>query len=139
VGSELLLLPSVTVLPRDTEGRVLLVRDRAMNAWMTIGGMVEPDEDPALAAVREASEEAGILVELEGILGALGGPQFRLRYPNGDETAYVTIVYGARLIGGVPQADGDETDDVSWFGLSELRKVALTDFARAQFEALALD
>jgi 8-oxo-dGTP pyrophosphatase MutT (NUDIX family) len=139
VGSELLLLPSVTVLPRDTEGRVLLVRDRAMNAWMTIGGMVEPDEDPALAAVREASEEAGILVELEGILGALGGPQFRLRYPNGDEAAYVTIVYGARLIGGVPQADGDETDDVSWFGLSELQNVALTDFARAQFEALALD
>jgi 8-oxo-dGTP pyrophosphatase MutT (NUDIX family) len=139
VGSELLLLPSVTVLPRDAEGRVLLVRDRAMNAWMTIGGMVEPDEDPAFAAVREAREEAGILVELEGIIGALGGPQFRLRYPNGDETAYVTIVYGARLIGGVPQADGDETDDVSWFGLGEMQNVALTDFARAQFEALALD
>jgi 8-oxo-dGTP pyrophosphatase MutT (NUDIX family) len=138
VGSDLLLLPSVTVLPRDADGRVLLVRARATEEWMTIGGMVEVDEDPAVAAIREAQEEAGVTVELDAILGALGGPRFRLRYPNGDQTAYVTIVYAARVVAGAPQPDGDETDHVDWFSPSQLLTLPLTAFAAAQFEALSI-
>jgi 8-oxo-dGTP pyrophosphatase MutT (NUDIX family) len=138
VGSDLLLLPSVTVLPRDADGRVLLVGVRGSDEWMTIGGMVEPDEDPAAAAIREAQEEAGVTVELDAIVGALGGPRFRLRYPNGDQTAYVTIVYAARVVAGVPRPDGDETDRADWFSLSELLTTPLTAFAIAQFEALGM-
>lgn len=55
--------------------------------------MVEVDESPARAATREAREEAGIEVELTRIIDCLGGPEFRLRYTNGDEVAYVSIVY----------------------------------------------
>lgn len=60
LGSELLVLPSVTVLPTDSDGRILLVRNAETGDWMTIGGMVEPDEAPGVAAVREAREEAGV-------------------------------------------------------------------------------
>ena len=56
VGSRLLVLPSVSVLPRDAAGRVLLVRHADSGDWGTIGGFVEPDESPAQAAVREARE-----------------------------------------------------------------------------------
>src|SRR5438876_408008 len=53
IGSELLLLPSVTVLPRDASGRVLLVRHADSGEWGTIGGTIEPGESPTAAAVRE--------------------------------------------------------------------------------------
>ena len=80
----------------------------------------------------------GVTVELDAIIAALGGPQFRLRYPNGDQTAYVTIVYAARVIAGVPRPDGDETDRAEWFSPSEFLTAPLTAFALAQFDALGM-
>ena len=50
----------------------------------------------------------------------LGGPDFRQTYPNGDQVAYVPAVYDARVLGGEPRPDGDETTDVRWWELSAL-------------------
>ena len=135
VGHELLLLPSISVLPRDDAGRILLVRLRD-GGWATIGGFVEPDESPADAAVREAREEAGVDVELGPIVAALGGPEFRVTYPNGDQTAYVAVVYEATVVGGTPEPDDDETDAVAWVAPADLAELDLGPFARATFEAL---
>jgi 8-oxo-dGTP pyrophosphatase MutT (NUDIX family) len=137
VGSELLLLPSVSVLPYDDDGRILLVR-LTDGGWATIGGLVEPDEAPADAAIREAREEAGVDVELGPVLAAVGGPGFRVRYPNGDESAYVAVVYAARVVGGAAAPDHDETDEVGWFSADDLDRLDLAPFARATFEALGL-
>ena len=53
VGHELLLLPSVSVLPVDEAGRVLLVRHAGHDdGWGALGGAVEPGESPAAAAVQ---------------------------------------------------------------------------------------
>lgn len=136
VGHDLLLLPSVSVLCEDDAGRILLVRQRDGGQWGTIGGFVEPDEDPRAAAVREAKEEAGVDVELLGILDVLGGPEFHVTYPNADEAAYVSIVFSARVVGGVERPDGDETIEVAWLGGSELRNADLGPFARASLVAL---
>lgn len=59
VGGELLLLPSVTTLVVDDDGRLLLVRDADSGFWSVIGGAVEIDEAPEDAAVREVEEETG--------------------------------------------------------------------------------
>ena len=100
VGSELLILPSVSVLVRDDENRVLLVRHADSGRWGLIGGAVEVDERPEAAAIRETQEEAGVLVDLTGLVTVLGGPEFRVTYPNGDRAAYVSAVYEARVSGG---------------------------------------
>jgi 8-oxo-dGTP pyrophosphatase MutT (NUDIX family) len=115
IGHDLLLLPSVAVLPIDDVGRVLLVRQIDSGHWATIGGMVEVDEAPEDAALREAREEAGIEARLVRLLTAMGGPDFRGHYPNGDEVAYVSMVYEARVAAGIPLHDGDETSEVRWF------------------------
>ncbi|AYY11733.1 NUDIX domain-containing protein [Actinobacteria bacterium YIM 96077] len=138
IGNDLILLPSVSVLPRDNTDRILLVRQADTGRWGTIGGSVEIDEDPATAAVREAEEEAGVSVELTRLVTVLGGPQFRLTYPNGDQTAYVSIVYEARVVDGSPRPDADETLDVAWFARHELGGVDLGNFARQTFTALGL-
>ncbi len=131
VGHDLLLLPSVAVLAWDDRGRLLLVREAQTGLWQTIGGAIEPDESPAQAAVREAAEEAGVVVELDGIRGVLGGPQFRMTYPNDDLVSYVPTIFDARVVNGEPRPDGEETIDVAWFAPDRLADVALSAFTIA--------
>ena len=120
MGHDLLLLPSTSVLPRDDTGHLLLVRLIDTGNWATIGGAIEPDETPRDGAVREAEEEAGVKVDLGTILGVFGGPEYRVTYPNGDESAYVVTVFDAKVTGGTPRPDGEETSEVGWFKPEEL-------------------
>lgn len=136
IGHDLLLLPAVAVLPRDDRGRVLLVRQTDYGLWGTIGGSVEVDESPETSAVREAAEEAGVTIEITKLVAVHGGPQFRMTYPNGDEVSYVSAIYEARVVGGQPRPDHDETTDVGWFHLNELAELDLGAFARHTFMAL---
>jgi 8-oxo-dGTP pyrophosphatase MutT (NUDIX family) len=138
IGHEYLMVPSVAVLARDDAGRLLLVRDAETGDWQTLGGAVDPDESPRQAAVRESLEEAGVEVRLEGIRDVLGGPQFRLRYRNGDEVGYVPTVFEARVVGGTPTPDGEETTEVGWFAESELAATPLTRFTRDLLVALGI-
>ncbi len=131
LGHELLLAPSVAVLARDPEGRVLMVLNRDTGLWQTIGGMVEPDESPQQAAHREAHEEAAITIELRGVIAVLGGPQFRVTYPNGDHMAYVVTVFDALVTGGDPRPDGEETAAVEWFTTHELSRAQMAEITHA--------
>jgi len=138
VGTELLVLPSVAVLPRDGAGRVLLVRIIDTGQWAVIGGAIDPDESPDDAARREAEEEAGVTVEMGPILGVLGGPEFRMTYPNGDETSYVSTVFAATVTGGSLRPDGDETSEVAWFDLDRLPYEEMSAFTLALLCAVGL-
>ena len=103
VGHELLLIPSVSVLPVDDAGQVLLVRHAGHHdGWAVLGGAVEIGESPAETAIREAREEIGADIRLKKLLDVLGGPDYEVIYPNGDRVAYVTSVYEAEVIAGVP-------------------------------------
>ena len=137
VGHDLLLLPSTSVLPRDGDGRILLVRLIDTGKWATIGGAVELDESPSACAVREAMEEAGIMVELGTILGVFGGPDYRVIYPNGDETAYVVTVFDAAVIDGTPRPDGEETSEVRWFRPEQLPTDQMGGLTKALFRNLS--
>src|SRR5271163_2575667 len=131
IGNELLVLPSAAVFPRDDRGRVLLVRLIDSGLWATIGGGIEPDESPQEAALREAEEEAGVRVQLGPILGVFGGPEYRLTYPNGDQTSYVVTAFDAIVIDGTPTADGDETSAVEWWDPSALPHDQMSTLTRA--------
>jgi 8-oxo-dGTP pyrophosphatase MutT (NUDIX family) len=131
IGNELLVLPSAAVLPRDDRGRVLLVRLIDSGLWATIGGAIEPDESPHDAALREAEEEAGVTLRLGPILAVLGGPEYRMTYPNGDQTSYVVTVFDATIVGGTPTADGDETWAVEWWDPKDLPHDQMSTLTRA--------
>jgi ADP-ribose pyrophosphatase YjhB (NUDIX family) len=136
VGNELLVLPSSCVLPRDDLGRLLLVRQADTGLWSTIGGAIEPGEAPEDGARREALEEAGVEVELRGILAVVGGPGFEMTYPNGDRTAYVAVVYDAVVVGGSPVPDHEETIEVGWFADHELPALTVNALTRNLFAVL---
>lgn len=126
VGSARLLLPSVTALVFDDAGRLLLVRQGDLGVWSTPGGAMEPGESPADAVVREAWEETGLHVEPLCLAGVYGGDETVVRYPNGDETQYVMLVFDCAVRGGAPRADGDETLEVRYVAADEARSLALT-------------
>ncbi|MGD0881749.1 MAG: NUDIX domain-containing protein [Acidimicrobiales bacterium] len=131
VGDELLVLPGAAVLPRDGSGRILLVRIIDTGEWAAIGGAVEPDESPQQTALREAREEAGVTLRLGGILAVLGGPEYRITYPNGDRTSYVSTVFDAEVIDGTPTPDGEETSEVRWWEPDDLPYGEMSTFTRA--------
>lgn len=120
VGHELLLLPSVSVLPVDDAGRVLLVRHRGHDdGWGVLGGAVDVGESPAAAAIREAREETGADVRLVRLLDVLGGPD-----------------YEVRIAGGVPVPADGELSEVAWFTPQELPGLPLSRLARALLHAI---
>ncbi|MEZ4860590.1 MAG: NUDIX domain-containing protein [Caldilineaceae bacterium] len=125
VGTELLLMPAVTVVCRDEAGRILLARHRDDGRWGIPGGTMDPDETPANTAVRELWEETGLLVEPVHILGVYGGPNFRVTYPNGDQIASVDTVFEGRILGGALAADQDEISELRYFTQSEIPQLDL--------------
>lgn len=137
VGPELLLLPAVSVLPVDANGRLLLVRHADLhNGWGTVGGAVDQGESPAAAAVREAREEISVDIELVRLLDVLGGPDYEVTYANGDRAAYVTAAYEARITGGTPEPGDGEISELAWFSADELPAAALSRFTRALLRAV---
>jgi ADP-ribose pyrophosphatase YjhB (NUDIX family) len=139
VGHDLILLPSVSVLPVDQAGRLLLVRHAGHDdGWAVLGGAVEVGESPAEAAVRETREEIGVEVRLVRLLDVLGGPDYQVSYPNGDRTAYVTAVYEAAITDGSPTVSDDELTDIAWFTREQLPRLELSRFSRALLSATGL-
>src|SRR3954469_419794 len=112
VGHARLLMPSVAGIIRDAEGRILLVQVRDDGTWTTPGGSIDPDETPADAVVREVWEETGLVVEPTRIVAVHGGQNFVVRYPNGDETQYVSILFACSVRSGTLQTSGDDGDEI---------------------------
>jgi ADP-ribose pyrophosphatase YjhB (NUDIX family) len=114
------------------DGKVLLVRrsiEPAYGKWVFPGGYVDRGEHPAVAARREALEEAGVVVALEGQLGIY-------QYPTGNSV--VLVVYRGIITGGEPAAL-DESLEVGLFDPAEVpwgelafstTRLAMADFAR---------
>jgi len=125
VGHRRLLVPSVAGIIRDGD-RVLLVQDRESGKWSTPGGSIEMDETPVQSVVREVLEETGLHVVPERLLAVYGGPDFVVRYPNGDETQYVSAMFECRVESGELRPDGDETRSLQFLTLDEAQRLHLS-------------
>jgi 8-oxo-dGTP pyrophosphatase MutT (NUDIX family) len=128
IGSARLLVPSVTGIVRAAGGRVLLVRQSDDQRWSTPGGAIEPDESPADAVVREMWEETGLVVVPQRVIAVHGGPGFIVRYPNGDETQYVSTIFECEVISGQLRADGEEIESARYWTLSEASRLPLASW-----------
>ena len=58
----------MAVVRRKSDGKFLLVQEFCSSGYWLPGGGVDPGEDLDKAAIRETLEEAGVEIELKGIL-----------------------------------------------------------------------
>ena len=130
VGHDLLILPSVTIIAYDEQGRILLVRHGDTSVWVAPGGAIEPGERPAETAIREMEEETGLIIRPIRILGVYGGLEFQVKYTNGDQVTYVMTVYEGEVVGGALRAGEDEILELRYFSREELEEVKLASWAR---------
>ena len=102
------------------DGRLLLVRRASRHGrgnWQLPGGFIEPDETIEQAVVREVQEEAGVIGEVEAVLG------LRSRYdPDSGNGIYIIMLLNP--ISGEPAADGREVDHAAYFTLAEISNLS---------------
>ena len=96
------------------EDKVLFVRQSEGQSlagkWSIPWGVVESDETPDDAVLREILEEGGIQASIEGLLG----------YQNFAWESSLALIYLCQHQNGEPLADGIETDQARYFSVTEL-------------------
>lgn len=121
VGNHRLWLPGVTaVVRRDApHGREILLTHRADDGeWAPVTGIVDPGEEPALAAAREAMEEAGVEVTVDRLAAVSVIPD--VVYSNGDRSAYLDLTFACSWVAGEARVNDDENLDVRWWPIDGL-------------------
>ncbi|MCW2868525.1 MAG: hypothetical protein JWR20_2713 [Marmoricola sp.] len=121
IGHDLLWLPGVTAVVRRGAGaatEVLLVRRSDDGSWTPVTGIVDPGEEPAVAAAREALEETGVVIRVDRL--ARVGTTDEVVYPNGDRTVYLDLTFACTWLSGQAHVADDESTDVRWCSRAEL-------------------
>jgi 8-oxo-dGTP pyrophosphatase MutT (NUDIX family) len=107
---------------------VLLRKHDKYKAWLAVGGHIELDEDPQVAAVREAKEEVGLDVTLLGTESSLEEgyvellpPRFMNRHRINDTHEHIDFIFfGTTETQDVHPGEGESTEGIRWFKKDEL-------------------
>ncbi len=125
VGHAPLWLPAVTAVVRRIEGsteQLLLMRRSDNDAWSPVTGIIEPGEQPAVAAQREVLEETGVHISVDRLASVAAEPL--TTHLNGDQAYYLDHTFACTWISGNAYSADDESVDVAWVRVSELPPMA---------------
>jgi 8-oxo-dGTP pyrophosphatase MutT (NUDIX family) len=138
IGHDLLWLTGVTAVVTRGEGddtELLVVRRADSGSFTPVTGIVDPGEEPAVAAEREVLEEADVVAVAERLAWVQTIPP--LTYRNGDRAQYLDLVFRCRWVSGEPfPADGENTE-AFWRRLDDLPEMSAN--MRARVDAALAD
>ncbi len=115
-------------------GKVLLIHHRKLDKWLPLGGHIELDEDPEIAALREAREESGLEVELIGErppttepgTRALIAPRFLDIHRISETHEHIGMIYWARPKNGEVTLAPEEHHHIRWCAAEDLETLTPT-------------
>ena len=123
------------VLPAELP-EVLLVKRADNGAWTPVTGIIDPGEEPAVAAAREVLEEADIVAVPERLIWV--HTTAPVIYGNGDRSQFLSLVFRFSYVSGEPSpADGENTE-ARWYRADALPPMS-ERMARSVALALAND
>lgn len=130
VGTRELWLPAVTaIVVRD--GQLLLTLRADNGQWAPVTGILDPGEDPAVGARREALEETGVEVSVDRLASVSVSP--RITHANGDLGVYLDLTFACSWVSGEARVADDENTDVRWWPVDALPP--MSEFLLARIEA----
>lgn len=108
-------------LIRDERGRILLVKPVYKGGWSLPGGVVEADESPKTACIREIREELGLDQPIGRMLVA------DYNTPRGEKTESLMFIYDGGVVGEETLAairlQAEELEGFGLFSRAELPEV----------------
>ncbi|MDA2918416.1 NUDIX hydrolase [Desulfobacterota bacterium AH_259_B03_O07] len=119
ISKKITLTVDPVIITQDKE--IILVKrsfEPYKDHWAFPGGFVEYGETVENAAIREAKEETGLIVEIEKLIGVYSDPD---RDPRGH---FVTVCFLCRKVGG-ELTTSVETKEVKAFDKKELESINL--------------
>ena len=135
IGHAPLWLPGVTAVITRGDDHVLLVRRADNGQWTPVTGIVDPGEEPAVTAAREAREETGVVIRVDRLAGTAVHPE--VTYANGDRAAYLDLTFACTWLEGEAHVADDESSEVRWWPLASLPP--MSDLMLGRIEAATSD
>ena len=121
IGTREMWLPGVTaiVLRGEPGAQELLLTLRADNGqWAPITGILDPGEEPAVGAAREALEETGVEVAVDRLASVSVTPP--VVHGDGDRAVYLDLTFACSFVAGEARVADDENLEVRWWPLDAL-------------------
>lgn len=138
IGHDFLPMAGVTaVVTRTGEvgDEVLLIQRSDNQLWTPITGILEPGEEPDVAALREIGEEAGVEAKIDRLVRVeTTNP---VTHANGDKAIYLDMVFACSHVSGEPHPADDEALDVRWWPINDDLPVVNKRFRRAIFDCVS--
>ncbi len=131
-------LPLAGVTAVVVRGDEILLGHRSDNGALTpVTGIVDPGEEPADAACREALEEAGVVIRAERLVWV--HQIARVTYQNGDQSDYLDLTFRCDWISGEPYPVDGELSSVAWYPVAPSTMERLDDDMRRRVAAALAD
>lgn len=118
VGHELLWLSGATAVIQRENGDILLVRRSDNGQWTPVTGIVDPGESPALTCLREAEEEANVVIEVVALGQVKADPS--MTFGNGDRCQFLDHTFYCRYVSGQAKVNDEESSEVRWVPVEDL-------------------
>lgn len=118
VGHDLLWLSGATAVIQGENGDILLVRRSDNGRWTPVTGIVDPGESPALTCLREAQEEANVVIEVVALAQVKADPS--MVFSNGDRCQFLDHTFYCRYVSGEARVNDEESSEVRWVPVEDL-------------------
>ncbi|GAA2510052.1 NUDIX domain-containing protein [Pilimelia columellifera] len=124
---------AVTVFVRDDHDRVLLIRRTDNGLWALPGGAQDFGEYIADTAVRETREEAGVIIEVVGLVGIYTNPNHLVEFSDGEVRQQFSICFRGRYVSG-ELGTSSETSAAQWVERAHLDEIAIHPSMRLRID-----
>ena len=104
-----------TIIFNDDKSKVLMVREKELQAYSLPGGWADLYDTPSETARNESKQEAGVEIEIVRLVGLTSRTPFK---SNKNVPEYVAI-FEAKAASELGEHEY-ETDDVNWFDIDNL-------------------
>lgn len=127
------LVPAVSAVISDSDGRLLLQRRADNQLWSVPGGAVELGESVLDALRREVKEETGLDVEADRLIGVYSSPDYLVEYDDGEVRQQFSLAFACHVTGGALQTSS-ESLDVAWVHPDDLPGLSLSTGASRRID-----